>query len=108
MAEGVFPLNLNDHKDGDPYQFTEVTLGGCWGERNYPDHPEWNNWGGFVLLWGAKGVGFGELTFKIVGGKKNEETGEIEGATIVCDSECMGKQFVKEALAAFAERVMLK
>ena len=107
-SEGVFPLNFNDHKKGDPYEFTYIAVSHAWGKKEYAKRPEWNNWGGFVVSWGAKGVGFGELTFVLKGGKFNEETRELEGATLECDSEAMGRQFIKEALMALAEKVVIK
>jgi hypothetical protein len=104
---GIFPLKFEKHVEGEPYKFEYVELAAAWGVRDYKDTPEHSNWGGFCLRWGAKGVGFGELTFRLKGGKMDEDSGEIEGAECVCDSEYMGRDFVKDALAHFANTVKI-
>jgi hypothetical protein len=61
----------------------------------------WTKWrrgkkgnnGGFNIHWGAKGVGFGEITFFL--DKENK---------IHCRSECMGKVFVRQALATMVDQ----
>jgi len=45
----------------------------------------------FRIQWGAKGIGFGEFTFFYRDGK------------LMCDNECMSKEFVKKALCAMVD-----
>jgi len=47
--------------------------------------------GGFILDWGAEGIGFGQITFY----EKKKQ--------LVCDTETMGRSFVKAALLHFLE-----
>lgn len=47
--------------------------------------------GGFILDWGVEGIGFGQITFYEKNGK------------LACDTETMGRSFVKAALLHFLE-----
>lgn len=47
--------------------------------------------GGFILDWGVEGIGFGQITFY----EKNNQ--------LACDTETMGRSFVKAALLHFLE-----
>lgn len=47
--------------------------------------------GGFILDWGVEGIGFGQITFYEKNGK------------LTCDTETMGRSFVKAALLHFLE-----
>jgi len=75
---------LNKPKDG---VFTEAKIdwiGKC-GRKS-----------GFVVRWGANGVGFGEITFVLDKGR------------LGCWSECMSRDFVKRALSAVVDRAIWK
>lgn len=98
---GIFPIQMEEPRE---YVFDYVSLRGATGPKIDPKKPEWDHNGVFTLEWGAKGFGFGELTFKSVGGKMNE-WGEIEGAKVVCDHESMGRDFVRAVLVHFANTV---
>ena len=50
--------------------------------------------GGFVVRWGANGVGFGEITFV------------LEKGRLRCWSELMSRRFVKDALSAMVDRAI--
>ena len=81
----------HEKKMADP-KFTDVKLEDSWvrwgkGKRG-------NN-GGFNLTWGAQGIGFGEITFFL--DRKNK---------LHCRSECMGRDFVKKALAAMVDQAV--
>lgn len=54
--------------------------------------------GGFVLDWGAKGIGFGQLEFRQFGP-------DVKNLKIECRSEHMREDFVKKALAFFANSI---
>lgn len=83
------------------FSFEYVQLLSAWGKTQKTN-------GGFVLGWVAKEYGFGELTFSSVEGYIDEVTGNIEGAVVKCDSETMGKDFVRAALLHFANTVEIK
>lgn len=68
-------------------EFVYVKMGEIWGP--WKRKGGLGNDGGFILRWGAKGVGFGELTFSFKAGK------------MVCSTECMGQKFVQAALRHF-------
>lgn len=51
--------------------------------------------GGFILDWGAKGMGFGQLEFRQFGP-------DVRNLKIECRTETMGEDFAKQALAFFA------
>ena len=61
---------------------------------------------GFVLGWGAKDIGFGELTF--VSSADLDEHGFPTQTEWKCDNECMGRDFVKAVLAKLGDIVVLK
>ena len=71
------------------YEFTDVEITSSWGKWEKND-------GGFIISWGCKNVGFGELTFFSKDGKTH------------CDSEAMGKEFIKQALAHLTDTIILK
>jgi len=71
------------------YEFTHTSISSAWGPWDRND-------GGFIISWGCKNVGFGELTFSI----KNGETH--------CDSETMSREFIKQALEHLVESVNIK
>ena len=52
---------------------------------------------GFVLTWGTKEHGWGELTFK-----------NVTKDRIECDSECMSKDFVEKVLNEFLNKVVIR
>jgi len=68
----------------------DVTIRGIesWG-------PHERNDGGFLVKWSKPHVGFGELSFFIKDGKLH------------CNTECMGRKFVKQVLKKVAETVEL-
>ena len=80
----------HDKKMADP-KFTDVKVDRSWA-RWRGKKKDGNN-GGFVVTWGAKGVGFGEITFIV--DKKDK---------LHCHSECMGRNFVRKALAAMVDQ----
>lgn len=59
------------------FTVTAVHLRGCWSK---PDSE------GFILGWETKSAGFGELTIY------------LEKGVLGCDTEAMGKEFVREVL----------
>lgn len=71
-------------------KFTEVSLDYTW--TKWGRGKRGNN-GGFNVRWGAKGVGFGEITFFL--DRKNK---------LHCRSECMGRIFVRQALATMVDQ----
>ncbi len=103
-SDALWPLDFKRLKDKPwtPEDFSYVTLFG-FGDRESKDKPESNHNGGFVVGWGVKGFGFGEITFRRKGAKKNTEHGDLEGGKSVCDSEGMSKEFVKAALLKLVE-----
>ena len=50
--------------------------------------PHEGNGGGFTLNWRAKDIGFGEIAFYV----------DKESNKVICDTECMGDDFVRKAL----------
>lgn len=52
--------------------------------------------GGFVLDWGAKKIGFGQIRFW-------QKGKDVRKLRIECESECMGTEFVRKALLHFAK-----
>ena len=65
-------------------EFTYTKLSGPWG-------PHSGNDGGFIIQWGCKGVGFGELAFYKKDGK------------IYCDTEMESKKFIRRAILHWLE-----
>jgi hypothetical protein len=53
------------------------------------------NAGGFLLRWGAEGVGFGEMQFSFKRGR------------MYCDTECMGMDFIRAAFDHFLKNEVL-
>lgn len=51
--------------------------------------------GGFILEWQAEKIGFGQITFYV----KNKQ--------LLCDTECMGRDFVKAAMLHFLENSVI-
>jgi len=76
-------------KDSSAIDFVEIRIGATWVRWRKGKQ---GNDGGFVLCWGAKGVGFGEVTFS----KDKDNKLHVQ-------SECMGREFVKKALAALVD-----
>lgn len=56
--------------------------------------------GGFVLAWGAKGIGFGQLAF-------HQNGPDVKNLKITCSSEHMGRDFMRQALEHLAKTVEL-
>lgn len=54
------------------------------------------NDGGFILQWAVEHLGFGEIAFY----KK--------GSKIICDTECMSREFVEKTIKAFLDKVEFK
>ena len=52
---------------------------------------------GFTLNWSKDGVGFGQLSIRQM----------LEDNSIEIDSECMGKEFVKEILCALVDNATM-
>jgi len=73
---------LNKSKDG---VFTEAKIDRIW---------KYGRGFGFVVRWGANGIGFGEITFVLDKGR------------LRCWSELMSRRFVKKALAAVVDRAI--
>jgi len=69
------------HEEGTPYEFTHVTLG----EVRKEFQP------GIIFNWGAKGVGFGQITMVTKNGKLH------------IDDENMGNDFIKEMFGYFID-----
>ena len=83
-----YPISIN-LKDPD-WTVTVVRLENAWGKwRKIRDGKKIGNDGGFCLSWGTVSAGFGELTFYLLGNK------------LYCDSECLGKEFVRKVLDKF-------
>jgi hypothetical protein len=65
-----------------------VKLEHTWSKADGRKYPKgWKNNGGFVIRYGIKGFGFGEIIFRR----------RLNG-TIFCDSEMMSREFVNAAL----------
>lgn len=97
-AGQMFPLSAEvDDTKNKKYDFSYCDLTSAWG-------PHDGNNGGFVLSWGVKGFGFGQLTFCIKGGKV-DSLGTYSGGKTQCDSETLSKDFVKQALDKFIDGV---
>ena len=64
------------------FTVTAAHLKGCWSRADSQ---------GFVLGWETKSAGFGELTIY------------LEGDTLHCDTEAMGKEFVREVFNKFTD-----
>jgi len=71
------------------YEFTYSEITSVWG-------PWEKNEGGFIVSWGCKNIGFGELTFFIRDGVSH------------CDSETMSKDFIKQTLEHLVDTVVVK
>lgn len=56
--------------------------------------------GGFVLDWGAKGIGFGQIKF-------HQKGTDVRKLSIECQSECMGEKFVRQAVEHFMKNVKI-
>lgn len=78
-------------KKMDEPKFVKVVVDKVWGKWGRKDRR--GNKGGFYVHWSAKGIGFGELTFFM----------GFDGK-LHCRSECMGRNFVKKALAALVDQ----
>lgn len=59
-----------------------------------PDSVELCN--GFQLNWSRAGTGFGQLYFY------------VDGDTIKCSNECMGKEFIKKVLCDMVDQCQLQ
>ena len=75
------------------WTLTGTTVAKFWGPWKKEDIPPGNtlnydsgNDGGFIIQWATKGAGFGEATFYLKDGK------------LRCDSEGMGRDFIKEVI----------
>ena len=71
------------------YDFEYVKLGIGWMDDNATTHERLQGTAktaGFTLHWAAKGVGFGQLTFY------------KDGKKTTCETECMSKEFVRQAV----------
>ena len=75
-----------DHKEGTPYEFTHVTMG----EVRKQSQP------GIIFNWGAKGVGFGQITIVSRDGD------------LYIDEEGMSKEFIKEMFGHFIDEYYKK
>lgn len=65
-------------------------------ENEKIDHYWVGSEGGFVVRWGLEDFGFGELTFYLHEGK------------LVCDTECMSRDFVRAALNKIADTITIE
>ncbi len=61
---------------------------------------------GFVIGWGCKDIGFGELTFSSEA--KFDTNGFPDQTQWECDNELMSREFVKAVLAKLGDVVVLK
>lgn len=52
---------------------------------------------GFVIQWGAEGIGFGEYTFV-----------QKDDGTIECETECSGPKFTEALIAAWLKKITFK
>lgn len=76
------------------FNFSNVYLAYGWnhfGEHRFPRKIAEESSGGFVLKWESD-LGFGELVFKV-----------NENGNAVCHTECMTKEFVKQAIDFWLE-----
>jgi len=78
------PEELKAARENPEFVYTEL--------QTWDKHP--HNDGGFLLQWGAKGVGFGEFGFV------------KEGDKVVCYTECMSKEFIKKTVLHFLDNVV--
>lgn len=84
---------LNEKQKPDRFEnpeFVNIEIGETWTRWRKKGFQGSN--GGFNIRWGAKGIGFGEITFS-----KNRKN------KLCVQSECMGKEFVKKVLAALVD-----
>lgn len=58
--------------------------------------------GGLILSWGAKGIGYGQITFR-----QKAVRGSLKNIVVECESECMGREFVAQALEHLAKTVKI-
>lgn len=72
------------------YEFAYCLLGATWG-------PHEGNNGGFIIQYGVKKFGFGEITFVI----------EKDG-TLTCDTESCSREFAQLALNELLKRAKLR
>ena len=87
-TKSIFDMTAEEHKAArENPEFVYSELGGTWKE-NKP-----HNDGGFLIQWGAKGVGFGEFAFV------------KEGDKVKCYTECMSKEFIRKTLLHFLESI---
>jgi len=69
-------------------EFTHLDLG-VWGKTGHND-------GGFKILWGIEGIGFGELVFVKKGDK------------VECDNETMSEKFCSIVLEQFLKKTFFR
>ena len=107
-AGGMFKPKNQENGEFQPkqYEFVYCEMTRAWSPWSSKDGKNGNH-GGFELSWGVKDFGFGTLTFRIKGGKRNEETDELEGTTCHCDNEMMDKNFIRQALVKFVDSIIL-
>jgi hypothetical protein len=113
-ANAMFPLEPDSRKkvDSGDFQFDYINLDVGFEHDPIEIEGLWYNYStGFVLSWGVKGFGFGELTFSLRAKKTpakdalSEPT--FENVVLECDNEGMSRKFVKQALAALGDKVKL-
>ena len=75
-----------EHVEGTPYTYTHVSLS----EIRKQSQP------GICFNWGAKGIGFGQITIVTRDGE------------LCIDDECMSKEFIKEMFGHFIDEYYKK
>lgn len=80
---GMTPDERKAARENPEFVYTELQ---AWSKHEGND-------GGFLIQWGAKGIGFGEIAFV------------KEGDKIKCYTECMSKEFVKKTVLQFLDKV---
>ena len=95
---GLFKKNYNVPPPVD-MEFAYCVLGSCWGpwERKDKDGKLIGNNGGFIIQYGAKNFGFGEITFII----------EKDG-TLTCDTETGPRAMAERCLIEMSKRARLR
>lgn len=78
------PEELKAARENPEFVYTELKT---WEKHSHND-------GGFLLQWGAKGVGFGEFAFV------------KEDDRVICYTECMSKEFIKKTVLNFLDNVV--
>lgn len=81
-------------------EFVYVNINHVWTKTTAPDPDRGMLEGGFVLDWGAKKIGFGQLEFRQYGT-------DVKNLKIECRSEHMGPNFVKKALEFFVNSLTI-